>query len=102
MRLYALGMGICCASHPLDFLASGRPFLLVMVSEFVVGGHRLVGWRLLIFLSIMVESGLFGAGGDCGLLRSVKGVVLLGFMGDVVGCIDIVRDSIFLCIQAGS
>ena len=53
----------------------------------------------------MVEPDLFGAGGDCGLLGSVKGgslLVLLGFMGDVVGCIDIVRGSISPCIQAGS
>ena len=56
-----LGVGICCSSQPLDFLASGGPVLLVLVLGIVVsgdgGGIEVHGWGALSFLlSIRVWS----------------------------------------------
>ena len=87
----ALGVGICCPSQPLDFLAGSGPALLDLVSGFVVGGGgtERIGWGQFTFLVVLGFGMLLGSCSDCELVGGEKDgslSMLSVFGGNVVGC----------------
>ena len=86
-----LGVGICCPSQPLDFLAGGGPALLDLISGLVVGGggiERIV-WGQFMFLVVLGFGMLLGSCSNCELVGGEKdGSLSMSsvFGGNMVGC----------------